>query len=285
MDVHDRFKEKTRDSSHWLSTWADTAHVFAGGHSAGGVHLLIMLSRSVALLDRPEEFSGIVYFASYPSNNSLLPHDVSDYPGYVLSMAGEEDSSSTPDECETGYDKYTSAECKHYGLFSRTAHGAFGDYDNPDQPVGSISRDSATGTIRHYLVSFMETYAKNDAGAEKNLKDPASRPATTLQYKSNCSLSTGIERERGRKDRPFIHPQPVTGKSHLHIPVSSGAGEGSVTIRMVDITGKTLGLFDRTLKRGENRISLPFDRLNQGVYFIRIEGEKRGAVKFVIQGP
>ncbi len=181
-DVHDWFKAKSSDSTHWASELADTNRVYAGGHSNGGVNA------TSTLLDRPDDFQGIVYFASYPSDNALVPHDVSNYDGNVLSLAGEEDETSTPQDCKDGYDKYKNSNCKYYTLFAGTAHGAFGDYDNPDQPVGSISRDSATAQIRHFLVSFLQHHTKGNADAELDLKDPDRQPGTTKQFETTCSL-------------------------------------------------------------------------------------------------
>jgi len=180
--VFDWYETKRDDPSHWMSDFANDDKVVLGGHSNGGVNATGFLQ------DNKESIEGVVFFASYPSEGiiGIGGHDISDFEGYVLSIAGNEDGQSTPDDCYGGYESFEQTACKYYVNIDGLGHGGFGDYDNPDQPVGTIGRDDATASIRHYLLSFMEFSMKNEDDAEKHLKSEEFQPTSTLEYESTC---------------------------------------------------------------------------------------------------
>jgi dienelactone hydrolase len=164
-------------SGHWLSNYADVNRIVVGGHSNGGVHA------SAFIDDNPTKVHGIVYMASYSGSAG----DVSGFPGKALSMAGTEDSQSDTETCYEGYEEFSSEECKTWVLIEGLAHGGFGDYDNDDQPVGSIGRDNATGTVRHYLVSWLESEFKDNVLASINLNQSLLQPNTTQEFENSCN--------------------------------------------------------------------------------------------------
>ncbi|MEI7596346.1 MAG: alpha/beta hydrolase [Bacteroidota bacterium] len=179
-NTHDWFKSRVAITSHWLHQYADPNKVIIGGHSNGGVN-------ASALIDsRPTEIEGIVYFASYPSGTFPVTHDVTTFTGKVLDLAGEEDDDSTPSACKGGYNKFTAAACKTWVLVKGMAHGGFGDYINSGQLVGTIGRDSATATVRHYLVSFLESEFKSNGAANDNFAIAAKRPRPTKEFENSC---------------------------------------------------------------------------------------------------
>ena len=240
QDVYDWYLDKLSDSNHWMSSLANPASVAIGGHSLGGVQA------TAFLLDHQTEIGGIVYFASYPSQGFLGigAHNVSNYEGNVLSMAGTEDDDSTPAECREGYDEFTSATCRYWVLIEGMGHAGFGDYETASQLVGSIGRVDATASVRHYLVSFMEHTFKSDATAEANLKTQALRPSTEEEFETNCpAVLTGIT---SRIDTDFsVYPNPfqdiirVDWKSKDIANIQISSLDGRVIIRK-EIQGNQL---------------------------------------------
>jgi hypothetical protein len=176
------YEEKRDDPSHWMSDYADDNKVSVGGHSNGGVNATGFLQ------DHKEQIAGVIFFASYPSEGLLGigGHDVGDFDGSVLSIAGNEDGQSTPEDCYGGYELFEETTCKYYVNIDGLGHGGFGDYVNPDQPVGSIGREDATASIRHFFISFLEFSMKSDQDAEKHLKSEEFQPTSTLEYESTC---------------------------------------------------------------------------------------------------
>jgi pimeloyl-ACP methyl ester carboxylesterase len=267
--VHNWYKTKVLDNMHWMSSFADPSNVIVGGHSNGGVNATALL------INRPNEIQGIVYFASYPS--SPFPnHDVSNYLGKVLSLAGSEDGTSTPTACRNGYDKYISSTCKVWGLISGLDHGGFGDYINSNQPVGSIGRTDATATIRHYLLSFMESNFKNDLNANNQLHNSANQPNTTMEFVSNCFV-TNLQ-ERFDTQETLIFPNPFRDKIYIN-----GFSEISdkVEISIFDSFGRMV-LSKVIYNKLENEINTK--NLSKGIYSIvinqGIEITKKTLIKY-----
>lgn len=233
--VHNWFKTNSKNISHWMNQYADTNNVAIGGHSNGGVNA------TAHLLNHQTEIDAIVYFASYPS--SPFPnHIVTNYTGKVLDLAGTEDNTSTPSNCKAGFNKFTSSTCRVWALITGLNHGGFGDYVNSSQPIGSIGRNDATATIRHYLVSFMEAEFKNNTNASNQLFIGSNRPNSTNEFITNCSLITGIESQNFTQNLS-IFPNPTKEKIMIsYITENSSA----IQIELCDVSGRLI------LKETEN---------------------------------
>lgn len=253
--VHTWLKNKTADPQHWLSAYADSTLVIIGGHSNGGVNA------SALLIDRPGEITGIVYFASYPSDNILMPHDVSGYTGKVLSMAGSEDNSSTPSACKNGYNAFSSASCKSYAMITGMGHGAFGDYQHSSQVVGSIGRTDATATIRHYLLSFMLSQFKNDPVALNNLTQSTMQPNTTGEFLTTCDNMVGVHSFTKDDIELYIYPNPASDL--LVIDANQG---NLLHLYLYNMSGQLLESFSMQSKRIIN-----INAYKKGKYFLVAE--------------
>lgn len=200
-----------RDNQHWMSNVADTTKIIVGGHSNGGVHA------SSYVAANPTKITGVVYFASYPS--SFPPTNLSTFTGKVLDLAGSEDDASTPAECKDGYDTYTSASCKTFVVVEGLHHGGFGDYINTAQPVGSIGRDSATGTVRHLLVSFLESEFKNNLQANDDFFNTSFRPNNYNTFETTCTY-TSVKEIKNEKsyvvyNNEISNPEKLTIEIYL----------------------------------------------------------------------
>ena len=266
--VHNWYKAKVLDNTHWMSDYADVSKVVIGGHSNGGVNATALL------INRPNEIQGIVYFASYPS--SPFPnHDVSNYAGVVLSLAGTEDATSTPTACKNGYNKFTSSSCKVWGLISGLDHGGFGDYLNANQPVGSIGRINATATIRHYLLSFMESQFKGDSDAFNHLHNVSNRPNTTNEFLSNCSL-TSYDELNSNGDLN-IYPNPFSENIVVKFK-SNTFEEKEVTI--IDLYGRVVKYISNIKN---DYINIKVEDLSSGLYTFKIKQGNKVLTNMVIK--
>lgn len=263
--VHNWFKAKVIDNTHWMNQYADPNKVIVAGHSNGGVNATALL------INRPTEIAGIVYFAAYPS--SPFPnHDVSNYTGKVLSLAGTEDNLSSPSACKTGYNKYTSSSCKVWALITGLHHGGFGDYVNAQQPVGSIGRADATATIRHYLVSFMESQFKNDVTAHSNLFNSLNRPNSTNEFLSTCT-STSIDDSHIHNNTISIYPNPAQDKITLEF-----TNINPEKLEITSLLNQTILIENCKLLKSE----LNIEQLKSGVYILSVyENEKVHKIKFI----
>ena len=244
-DVYDWYLDKLADSNHWMSDFANPASVAIGGHSLGGVQA------SAFLQNHQAEVGGIVYFASFPSQGILGigAHDVENYTGNVLSIAGTEDEDSTPAECREGYDLFSSATCRYWVLVDGMGHAGFGDYETTSQLVGSIGRVDATATVRHYLVSFMEYTFKNNAIAESNLKIASLRPNTEEEFETNCTaILTGVasydEANFSVYPVPFQDFIRVDWENEDLIDIQISSMDGRVVVRQEIRTNQALNLED-----------------------------------------
>jgi hypothetical protein len=118
-----------------------------------------------------------------------MAQDVSAYPGNVLFLCGGEDDTSVPtlgttnDLAREAHDeRFGAEESKTWVLLNGVGHGGFGDYDNPDQPVGSLGREGVTSSVRHFLLAWLLAQAYGDAAAYENLTDPALQPDATGEF-------------------------------------------------------------------------------------------------------
>lgn len=179
----------SRNSQHWMHTTADTNRIIIGGHSNGGIHA------SSYIAAYPNKVQGMVLFASYPS--TFPPTNVGVFNGKLLDLAGSEDDASTPAQCRTGYDSFTGTTCKSFVIVEGLHHGGFGNYVNTAQPVGSMGRDSATATVRHLLLSFLEGQFKNNNFALDNFFDSNLRPNNYSTFLSSCvnTATRNLEKE------------------------------------------------------------------------------------------
>jgi pimeloyl-ACP methyl ester carboxylesterase len=253
---------KYNDVSHWMSQCADINKIVVGGHSNGGLNATEFMLNNAGIV------KGIVYFASYPS--TFFPtHNVSNYTGYVLSLAGSEDNLSSPNSCRDGYNKFTSATCRYFGLINDMHHGGFGDYDLASQPVGSIGRDSATATVRHLLVSFMNHTFKGDVSAENHLKDPLLRPGSISEFLTNCSLPTNPTSITKQDDISFsVIPNPAS--DFLQLNFSMGL-KGNWVFTIIDLGGKQV--YSEVLQKGITTKTISVSGFSSGFYMLHLFNE------------
>ncbi|OFY94595.1 MAG: hypothetical protein A2309_11550, partial [Bacteroidetes bacterium RIFOXYB2_FULL_35_7] len=261
-------KEQARSSSgHWLANYADTNKIVVGGHSNGGVNACETLA------DNPLDVAGIVFFASYPS--TFPTPNISGYTGKVLNLAGEDDESSTPSACYTGYGKFTSSDCKTWVLITGMGHGGFGDYVNTSQPVGFIGRDNATATVRHYLVSFMLSQFKNNTTAANNLFTSTLRPNTTSEFETSCSTTTKNDLTLMNEDI-FVYPNPAIDKIFISM---ANEMHDKASVKLYNATGQICAA--STVNNSYAEISL--ENLPVGMYLIRVESANSIQMRYIIK--
>jgi len=197
-DTHDWIKAEIAGGSSWMNDYVDLTRFIASGHSNGGMNATDLI------IDRPDEVHGIIYMASYPNPGMMGfgAQNVTNYPGKVMLLCGDEDDTSVPlagstnDVARTAYnDRFTSVDCKTWGLFNGIGHGGFGDYDNPDQPVGSIGREPTTASVRHMLVAFLNSQFKDDAIAGAALTSELLRPNTLGEFENTCGVEVDPDEE------------------------------------------------------------------------------------------
>jgi pimeloyl-ACP methyl ester carboxylesterase len=254
--VHDWFLTNVASTSHWLNTYADSSKVVVGGHSNGGVNA------SGCLVGRPNKIKGIVYFASYPSNNVLVTQDVSGYSGKVLDLSGAADATSTPADCRTGYDSFTSANCAFWVSITGMDHGGFGDYVNTSQPVGAIGRVNATATVRHFLVSFMESQFKNNLLALPYFQTSTLQPNTIATFENSCTVT--IIEETAKESKVSIFPNPANNIITLTTENETKSSE----IIIFDITGKNISESIRIKQENTKSFILDISGLRSGNYIL-----------------
>ncbi|PLX00909.1 MAG: hypothetical protein C0594_15050 [Marinilabiliales bacterium] len=188
-ETHDWIKDSVADINHWMHSYIDLSKFIVSGHSNGG------MNATDIIIDRPDEINAILYLASYPNPGmfGLGAQNVSGYTGKAFFICGSEDDTSVPmlgstnDIAQEAYNtRFTSAECKTWVMVDGAGHGAFGDYNNPDQPVGTIGRDSATASIRHYITSFLLSEFKSDSYANDQMINPDNQPGTISEFLCTC---------------------------------------------------------------------------------------------------
>ncbi len=233
----------------WQASYSDINKIAVGGHSNGGVNATNLI------INNPSDIHAIVYMASYPSNNFLLPHDVSTYSGHVLSMSGSEDTDSDPLDVKTGYEAFSVADCGVYLDFEGMGHGGFGDYDNSDQPVGSIGRADASASIYHYFASFLEYSLRGSSTAEANLLLPSNRLTSENEFESTCVFNTSSIVENNANIDVVINDDLLIVESDVRIE----------SIVVYDIQGKVL----ENLASHQLLFQLYIGDYNAGTYIIR----------------
>lgn len=234
----------------WQANYADLSKFAIGGHSNGGVNA------TNVLIDHPNDIDAIVYSAAYPSDNFLLPHDVSTYAGYVLSMSGSEDTDSDPADVKAGYDAFTFANCGVYIDFDGMGHGAFGDYDNSAQPVGSIGRADATSSVKHYVVSFLEYVLKGSVTAEADLLLPSNRLTSENEFETTCVFNTSSVAELEANVALTILGESMFLESDL--PMTS--------VTVYDIQGRMV----ENLSTNKLALNISTNQLLSGTYMVQV---------------
>ncbi|HOU99354.1 MAG TPA: alpha/beta hydrolase [Bacteroidales bacterium] len=193
--THDYIKTKVNNSSHWMHSYVDLNKFIVAGHSNGG------MNATDIIINRPSEIKAIIYMASYPNPGilGLGAQNVTNYNGKVMLMCGNEDDTSAPlvgatnDIASNAYqNKFTSVSCKTWVLFNGIGHGGFGNYNNPDQPVGSIGREPATASIRHYICSFLLSQFYASGAAYANLTQPLLKPSSVSEFQNTCAQLTEV---------------------------------------------------------------------------------------------
>lgn len=208
LEAHDWFTAHVIDQNHWLSNFADPNFFVVGGHSNGGVNA------SALLVDRPAEIDGIVFMDSYPSTGvfGIGAHDVSGYTGKELTLTADENN---PDASKDGYMSFTNTTCKTFVNITGLDHGGFGDYVLASQPVGSIGREQATATIRHFLVSWMLSEFSGNAVASDNLANTALHPITVSEFLNDCSTLSTAALENDAMLNEQVYPNPFNGEIRI----------------------------------------------------------------------
>ncbi len=101
-------------------------------------------------------------------------------------LCGDEDDTSVPlmgstnELAQFAYnDSFGSEESKTFVMLNGIGHGGFGDYGNPEQPVGTLGREPVTASIRHYLLAWLLARAYGDGDAFDNLSLDSQQPSST----------------------------------------------------------------------------------------------------------
>lgn len=265
--THDYIKTKVNNASHWMHSYVDLNRFIVAGHSNGG------MNATDIIIDRPNEIKAIIYMASYPNPGifGLGAQNVSNYNGKVMLMCGSEDETSAPlvgttnDVASTAYqNKFTSATCKTWVYFNGIGHGGFGDYNNPSQPVGTVGRDSASASIRHFICSFLLSQFSGGSIPFLNFSQPSLRPSTVAEFETTCSEITGNHTkmlEKGIK----VYPNPVSEFSTITFD-----SPFSGTCVVYDYTGKEIKSINIS---NEFELSINFSEFNKGQYLLRFTNQ------------
>lgn len=260
--THDWVKTKIDDPTHWLSTYGAQSPIILGGHSNGGVNACALL------VERPTEIDGIVFMDSYPSTGvvGFGAHDVSGYTGKEMSMAAGEND---PDPNKEGYESFTSASCKTYVRIEGLDHGGFGDYVNPDQPVGSIGRTNATASVRHFLVSWMLSEFGNSYDGSLNLSDVTLHPNTVEEFENDCMSSLSASLENEVKEEVVIYPNPV----NTILSIDTQESFNKINIY------NTLGRLVISKEVNESVESINVEALNAGTYILELSNNTKQIIR------
>lgn len=259
-EIHTWYNEKCTDVNHWLYQYADTNKFVIGGHSNGGVNA------SALLVERPSEINGIVFWDSYPNPGVLGigAHDVSNYPENVLIMTADE---NTPETYKSGFEKFTNSSCKSFINIEGLDHGGFGDYVLASQPVGSIGRENATATIRHFFVSWFLSRYKYDSNANQKFSNAIYQPNTTKEFINNCNI---LEINQNQIEDFKIFPNPA----HDFIKIKS---ENIIDIEIFNSIGQSI------IKQNKlYNTSIDISYLKKGLYIISISDNKSKTIKKII---
>lgn len=261
IEAHDWYKTKCQEQGYWLNEYADIDKFVVGGHSNGGVNA------SAILVDRPTEIHGIVFMDSYPSPGTMGigVHDVSGYTGKVLSMAADE---NVPDTYRGGYEQFESATCKTFVNVEGLNHGGFGDYEHETQTVGSIGRDSATGTIRHYLVSWFLSEFSDNYDACLQLTSSTFQPNTTKEFLNDCGHVAVFDNDNNISCSIF--PNPTSNVVYISFDnkiedISIYNSIGQKVIQTKDFDNNNTVIDIQTLPKGLYHIRLKFEKTSKTI--------------------
>lgn len=267
--AHDWIKTNTNNTSSWMNSYVDLGRFIVAGHSNGG------MNATDIIINRPAEIKGIIYMASYPNPGMLGfgAQNVSNYNGKVLILNGDEDETSAPlvgttnAVALTAYQtRFSAVSCKSRVLFTGIGHGGFGDYNNPSQPVGTIGRNKTTASIRHYIVSFLNSQFKYNQTSFNNLNSITLRPNSVSEFENTCSTVTNEDEiELNNSNELTVFPIPA---------------KNNITVNFNNIqTGNILiynNIGNLMYKNNVNSVSeanINTESFTSGIYIICFEGE------------
>ena len=269
-DMHNWIKTQVNSGTGWLSEYVDLTRFIVSGHSNGG------MNATDIIIDRPSEIQAIVYLASYPNPGifTIGAQNVSNYNGKVMLMCGDEDETSvvfvgtTNEVAEDAYNtRFTSAACKSWVYLNGVGHGGFGDYNNPAQPVGSIGREPVTASIRHYIVSFLNSQFNYDAAAFDNFSQASLQPNSTGEFGNNCGLVLNVNDEESNNEFT-LYPNPAC--EHINL-------KGIETLTRVKISDMKGRLITEYVLTDDSQIDV--SDLSSGIYLINISNHTRSFTK------
>ncbi|MBI5540986.1 MAG: T9SS type A sorting domain-containing protein [Bacteroidia bacterium] len=278
--AHNWIKTNVNNSLSWMHNYVDLGRFVVAGHSNGG------MNATDIIINRPSEIKAIIYMASYPNPGmfGFGAQNVTTYDGKVLLLNGSEDDTSVPlvgttnSVSATAYQsKFNAVECKTRVLFNGVGHGGFGNYNNPDQPVGTIGREKATASIRHYIVSFLNSQFKYNQISYLNLSNIAVRPNSVGEFENTCSSVTN-ENELLFSNVNDFNLFPIPAKNNLNVSFNDNK-TGSIFI--YNCIGELLitnDVFDKT------EITINLNNFTKGMYLINFKGNKGENItrKFVV---
>lgn len=263
-NMHDWIKSQINLGTTWMSQYVDLSRFIVSGHSNGG------MNATDIIIDRPSEIDAIVYMASYPNPGiwGIGAQNVTTYSGKVMLMCGSEDETSAPlvgttnDVAETAYtSKFSSVDCKSWVFFNGIGHGGFGDYNNPAQPVGTIGRENVTASVRHMLVSFLNSQFYWDGPAFTNFSVVANRPNSVGEFNNTCETMVGAE-ELNMSKELSLYPNPASDMIKIN-----GIPE-QVTVSIYDFQGRKV----EEIYNCSNEMLVNVSNYTKGGYIIHVDG-------------
>jgi hypothetical protein len=275
-NMHNHIKTEVAAGG-WWGQYIDLNKFIVAGHSNGG------MNATDIIIDRPTEIHAIVYMASYPNPGmlGLMAQNVANYTGKVLLMCGDEDDTSAPlvgatnTVAKTAHDsRFTSASCKSWVLFNGIGHGGFGDYDNANQPVGSIGRAATTASIRHMLVGFLNSQFKSDALAFGGFNTAALRPNSVGEFQNTCTLvGTRIGVENSLEFNAY--PNPFNNNITIEFNSSD-----NYLVRITDNQGRVVYSENSA---NNNILNIDVQFLTSGFYFMEVVGNNQKSILKLIK--
>ena len=121
---------------------------YVGGHSVGGV-------RACQVAGEGAQFKGLILLGAYCAN------DLSNQSMPVLSIGGEQDKLTTPDDINKN--KHLLPQTTTYESIAGLNHAGFGDYGKQGgDGDATISDTEARDAITHYITTFVGTAKAKD---------------------------------------------------------------------------------------------------------------------------